>query len=205
MFISYGVGPRHRQNTGCSKSTAKTQLQEALQLTGCQSRWSCVRPFPAQLLLSSSPLTPRLLLTLPLCHCTGHVVQQHTPSHGRLTLTSSWRAEQYLLESCRSWVLRISQQQAVGVSRWAKTLPWLNPQLLLQPKDLPSAAAFTTQQPESWLWLIVNSTTEQSKVFQCLNSGQSDFQNMLQFSYVCSVLRISLYLISASTTLPLKF
>lgn len=28
LFIVYGVGPRHCQNVGCSKSTAKAQLQD---------------------------------------------------------------------------------------------------------------------------------------------------------------------------------
>lgn len=28
LFIVYGVGPRHHQNMGCSKSTAKAQLRD---------------------------------------------------------------------------------------------------------------------------------------------------------------------------------
>lgn len=54
LFIVYGVGPRHCQNVGCSKSTAKAQLWDtpSVKLT----KWvNLCTPFPAQLLPPSSP------------------------------------------------------------------------------------------------------------------------------------------------------
>lgn len=142
--------------------TARTRVVLKAQLKHSSANWMAKQvklclPFScsaAAIVLSPNPMLP---LTLSLCHRTGHVVQQHAPSCARLTLTSSCRAERYLLESCRSWALRNSQTQAVGVSQRAKTLSWLNPWLLLEPKDLPSAAAFTTHQPGSWQRLIANS------------------------------------------------
>lgn len=150
IFIVYGVGPRHCQNMGCSKSTAKAQLWDTplVKLTDAKvgkplhlpSLLSCCHlPLPDSGLLLALPLAQRSPTAAPRLWKGSHL------THISLQ-EGSWAV---LPQSQGSSALRISWEQAVHLRKWAKTLSWLNPpQLFPEPKDFPPAAIFTTHQHE---------------------------------------------------------
>lgn len=75
LFIVYGVGPRHCQNVGCSKSTAKAQLRDtpSVELTDVRVGK------PVQALPCSAAAT-FLSLTLGSCWPRLCSAQSHSPS-----------------------------------------------------------------------------------------------------------------------------
>lgn len=192
LFIVYGVGPRHCQNMGCSKSTAKAQLWDtpSVKLTDIKVG-KPVHPLPC------SAAATFLSLTLGsgwLCLWLTTVPQQHLP-HGRLCTSHTSHFQEggwaVLPQSHGSWVLRISWEPAVHLRKWAKTLSWLNPPDSSLSPRISLQQQFSLCTSTSWLQTVLRSLTKQSEVLQCLDIGQSNFLNTLQLSYICFLLRIS--------------
>lgn len=150
LFIVYGVGPRHCQNVGCSKSTAKAQLWDtpSVKLTDVKVGkpvhplpWSAAATF---LSLTLGSCWPCLWLTA--------VPQRHLP-HGRphTSHTSHFQEEQ--LSSAPSVPRELSAQDLLGTSCSSKkmgqnTILTKPPRLFPEPEDFPPAAIFTTHQHE---------------------------------------------------------
>lgn len=150
LFIVYGVGPRHCQNVGCSKSTAKAQLWDtpSVKLTDVKVG------NPVHLLpCCHLPLSPWLWapVALPLAQRSPAVAPSpRNASHLPHThLTSRRGAEQ-----CSSVPWEQSAQDLPGTSCSSKKmgqniiLTKLPPWLLPEPEDFPPAAIFTMHQQE---------------------------------------------------------
>lgn len=186
LFIVYGVGPRHCQNVGCSKSTAKAQLWDtpSVKLT----KWvNLCTPFPAQLLPPSSPRlwAPVGLAsgsaqshsnTFPakvshLTHTSPPEGQRPHSSHTPLSPPGGQRPHTHLSHfqegswpvlprSHGSRVLRISWEQAVHLRKWAKTLSWLNPPDSSLSPRISLQQQFSLCTSTSWLQTVLRSITK---------------------------------------------
>lgn len=147
LFIVYGVGPRHCQNVGCSKSTAKAQLRDTPSV-----KLKVVKVGKPVHPLSCSAAATFLSLTLGSCWPCLCSAQSPDPPHGRprTSHTSHFQEGSWavLPQSQGSRVLSISQEQAAHLRTWAKTLSWLIPWLFPEPEDFPPAAIFTMHQHE---------------------------------------------------------
>lgn len=160
LFIVYGVGPRHCQNVGCSKSTAKAQLWDtpSVKLTDVKVG------NPVHLLpCCHLPLSPWLWapVALPLAqHSPAVAPSPRNASH--LTHISLPGGElSSAPQSHGSRVLRISQEQAVHLRKWAKTLSWLNspPDSSLSPR-ISLQQQFSLCTSTSWLQTVLRSITK---------------------------------------------
>lgn len=141
LFIVYGVGPRHCQNVGCSKSTAKAQLWDtpSVKLTDVKVG-KPVHPLSCSAAATFSPwlwapagLASAQLSPPDLPH--GRPRTSHT-SHFQ---EGSWAV---LPQSQGSRVLSISREQAAHLRKWAKTLSWLIPLTLPWARGFPSSSNF---------------------------------------------------------------
>lgn len=137
IFIVYGVGPRHCQNVGCSKSTAKAQLWDtpSVKLTDAKVGKpvhlpsllsSCHLPLPGSGLLLALPLAQRSPTAAPCPWKGSHLTHISLP--GQLSSAPSVPGE-------------LSTQDLLGTSCSSKKMGQ-NTILTKPPPTLPWAQGF---------------------------------------------------------------
>lgn len=150
LFIVYGVGPRHCQNVGCSKSTAKAQLWDtpSVKLTDVKVG-NPVHPLPCSAAATFLSLPDWAPVALPLAQCSPTVAPSpRNASH--LTHISLPGGQ---LSSAPSVTWEQSAQDLPGTSCSSEkmgqnTILTKPPRLLPEPEDFPPAAIFTMHQHE---------------------------------------------------------
>lgn len=157
LFIVYGVGPRHCQNVGCSKSTAKAQLRDtpSVKLSDVKVG-KPVQPLPCSAAATFLPVT---LGSCWPCLWLSVVPQQRKASH--LTHTSLPGGQ---LSSAPSVPWEQSAQDLQGTSCSPKKMGQNT--ILTQPPDSSLSPRISLQQQfslctsTSWLQTVLRSRTK---------------------------------------------
>lgn len=138
LFIVYGVGPRHHQNMGYSKSTAKAQLRDAPSVkAGKTTHLLCC--LAAAIFLSPNPVILLVCLRITAQSHSTRLPHRRPDTSQTTGLKEGWSI---LTRSPRSRVLRISQEQAVKSSKRAKPLSWPKPRAPPWAQGFPSSSNF---------------------------------------------------------------